>query len=61
MASSSAALLEVPKEVKVNTRAVLLSSKNGVALRRFNRDYKNLLGMASSYLVALGHQCSVLW
>ena len=46
--SSSSGLLDVPKEVKVNTRAVLLSSKKGVALRRFNRDYKNLLGMASA-------------
>ena len=39
--------MEVPKDVKVNTRAVLLSSKNGVGLKRFNRDYKTLLGELS--------------
>lgn len=45
MSSSGSGLLKVSDEVKVNTRAVLLSSKNGVALKRFNRDYKKLLGI----------------
>lgn len=34
----------VPSEVRVNTRAVLLSSKNGVSLKQFGKDYKKLLG-----------------
>jgi hypothetical protein len=45
ISSSSPGVLTVPDEVKRNTRSVLLSSKNGVALKRFNRDYKSLLGM----------------
>lgn len=46
--SRRAGILSVPNEVKVNTRAVLLSSKNGVSLKRFNKDYKSLLGELAS-------------
>ncbi len=41
MTSSS---LSVPQEVVVNTRSVLLSSVKGVCLKRFNKDYKTLVG-----------------
>jgi len=34
----------VPKDVVVNTRAVLLSCKHGVLLGKFKGDYKKLVG-----------------
>lgn len=37
----------VPQDVKVNTRAVLLSSIKGVGLKRFNADYRTLVGKAN--------------
>lgn len=45
---------EVPNEVKVNTRAVLLSSKGGVGLKRFNRDYKTLVGESQVGMGGMG-------
>ena len=37
-------LPSVPRDVVVSTRAVLLSSTKGVALKRFSVDYKKLVG-----------------
>ncbi len=40
----SRSLPTVPRDVEVSVRAVLLSSTKGVALNRFSRDYKSLVG-----------------
>ena len=39
----------VPKDVLVNTRAVLLSSRHGVLLGKFKGDYKKLVGKLNSF------------
>ena len=51
----------VPERVVVNTRAILLSSKNGVPIRDFNRDYRKLLG-EQIISIAFGNPAAVqIW
>ena len=49
MLDTPSGVLSVPKAVVVNTRAVLLSSKHGVLLKNFKRDYIKLVGKSVSY------------